>query len=200
MAYRAGEARDRFGHWVAPPSAAGRPCPHQCCKNNRPHPRGLPVVIDRNYLRSLESDELERELDNYAFYRETHQRGALQVAAEIDRRADIARNRAARQERARRRRETAEQEYRDEVYRQWLRAESETRGVMLNRRGLAAGINERSLFSGPESRVKAYASPELVSYFEANPRPTRASYFGSATERRAHLAGRRIGLPRPPGI
>jgi len=187
------DVRDRFGHWVTPPSAAGRPCPHQCCKNRRPHPRGLPVVIDRNYLRSLNGEELERELDNYYLYRETHQRGALQIAAEIDRREQIERNRAARQDRARRRRETAEQEYRDEVYRQWLAAEAQTRGVMLNRRGVAAGINERSLFTGPESRVKAYASPELIGWFEAHPRPTRASYFGSAVQRRAHLAGRRIG-------
>jgi hypothetical protein len=185
--------RDRFGHWVAPTSRQGGPCPHQCCRNRHPHPRGLPVVLDRNYLRSMDSDELERELDNYAFYRETHQKGTLQIAAELDRRDRIERNRAARQERARRRRETAEQEYRDEVYRQWLHAEAETKGVMLNKRGLAAGINERSLFTGPESRVAAYASPELFEYFESHPRPTRASYFGSAKTRRAHLAGRRIG-------
>jgi hypothetical protein len=185
--------RDRFGHWVAPTSRQGGPCPHQCCRNRRPHPRGLPVVLDRNYLRSLDSGTLEQELDNYAFYRETHQKGTLQIAAELDRRDRIERNRAARQERARRRRETAEQEYRDEVYRQWLHAEAETKGVMLNKRGLAAGINERSLFTGPESRVRAYASPELFEYFESHPRPTRASYFGSAKTRRAHLAGRRIG-------
>jgi hypothetical protein len=185
--------RDRFGHWVAPTSRQGGPCPHQCCRNRRPHPRGLPVVLDRNYLRSLDSGTLEQELDNYAYYRETHQKGTLQIAAELDRRDRIERNRAARQERARRRRETAEQEYRDEVYRQWLHAEAETKGVMLNKRGLAAGINERSLFTGPESRVAAYASPELFEYFESHPRPTRASYFGSAKTRRAHLAGRRIG-------
>lgn len=185
--------RDRLGHWVKPASAQGRACPHQCCRGHHPHPRGLPVVIDRNYLKSLPSDDLERELDDYAYYRETHQKGTLQIAAELDRRDRIERNRAARQERARRRRETAEQEYRDEVYRQLLRAEAETKGVMLNKRGLAAGVNERSLFTGPESRVRAYASPELFEFFESNPRPTRASYFGSAKTRRAHLAGRRIG-------
>jgi hypothetical protein len=185
--------RDRFGHWVTPPSRQGRPCPHRCCQNRRPHPRGLPVVLDRNYLRSLDSEELERELDSYAYYRETHQRGALQIATEIDRREQVQRNKAARQERARRRRETANQEYQDEVYRQWLAAEAETKGYMLNARGRAAGINERSLFTGPESRVNAYASRELLDWFEAHPRPTRVSYFGNATQRRAHLAGRRIG-------
>jgi hypothetical protein len=97
----------------------------------------------------------------------------------------------ARDERARRRRD-AEQEYRDEVYRQWRAAEAATNGYMLNRTGLREGIDERSLFAGPESRVRKYASPELIEWFESHPRPTRVSWFGSAAARRAHLAGRRI--------
>ena len=100
---------------------------------------------------------------------------------------------AARGERARQRREAAEQEYRDEVYRQWRAAEAATNGYMLNRTGLREGIDERSLFAGPESRVRKYASPELIEWFESHPRPTRVSWFGSPTARRAHLAGRRIG-------
>jgi hypothetical protein len=96
-------------------------------------------------------------------------------------------------ERARRRRQDAEQEYRDEVYRQWLAAEAATNGYMLNRAGQRGGIDERSLFTGPESRVRKYASPELIEWFESHPRPTRVSWFGSAAARRAHLAGRRIG-------
>jgi hypothetical protein len=99
----------------------------------------------------------------------------------------------ARGERARRRRQDAEQEYRDEVYRQWRAAEAATNGYMLNRTGLREGIDERSLFAGPESRVRKYASPELIEWFESHPRPTRVSWFGSAAARRAHLAGRRIG-------
>jgi len=100
---------------------------------------------------------------------------------------------AARGERARRRREEAEQEYRDEVYRQWRAAEAATNGYMLNRTGRRGGIDERSLFTGPESRVRKYASPELIEWFASHPRPTRVSWFGSAAARRAHLAGRRIG-------
>jgi hypothetical protein len=79
------------------------------------------------------------------------------------------------------------------VYRQWLGAEAATNGYMLNKAGKAAGIDERTLFTGPESRVRKYASPELFEFFESHPRPTRASWFGSAYSRRAHLAGRRIG-------
>jgi hypothetical protein len=79
------------------------------------------------------------------------------------------------------------------VYRQWRAAEAATNGYMLNRAGQRGGIDERSLFVGPESRVRKYASPELIDWFQAHPRPTRVSWFGSAAARRAHLAGRRIG-------
>jgi hypothetical protein len=53
---------------------------------------------------------------------------------------------AGRRERARQRRRAAEQEYRDEVYRQWLAAEAATNGFMLNRAGQRLGIDERTLF------------------------------------------------------
>jgi len=79
------------------------------------------------------------------------------------------------------------------VYRQWRAAEGATNGYMLNRAGQREGIDERSLFAGPESRVRKYASAELIEWFESHPRPTWVSWFGSATARRAHLAGRRIG-------
>ena len=104
-----------------------------------------------------------------------------------------ARRAATRSERARRRRRDAEQEYRDEVYRQWLAAEAATNGFMLNQAGRRGGIDERSLFVGPESRVRKYASAELIEWFQSHPRPTRVSWFGSASARRAHLAARRIG-------
>ena len=108
-------------------------------------------------------------------------------------RSESARTAVERRERARRRRQAAEQEYQDEVYRQWRAAEAATNGYMLNRAGQREGIDERSLFAGPESRVRKYASPELIEWFESHPRPTRVSWFGSASARRAHLAGRRIG-------
>jgi hypothetical protein len=108
-------------------------------------------------------------------------------------RDEAARGVAERAERARRRRQDAEQTYRDEVYRQWRAAEAATNGYMLNRAGRLGGIDERSLFTGPEARVRKYASPELIEWFESHPRPTRVSWFGSAAARRAHLAGRRIG-------
>jgi hypothetical protein len=105
----------------------------------------------------------------------------------------FARRAATRSERVRRRRQDAEQGYRDEVYRQWLAAEDATNGFVLNQAGRRGGVDERSLFVGPESRVRKHASPELIEWFRFHPRPTRVSWFGSASSRRAHLAGRRIG-------
>jgi hypothetical protein len=188
--------RDRRGHYVKPESQADHPCHHHCCNGQRPHPKNLPVKINRQYLRTLSGDELEDELGHYTHYIDTHEAGFLQIAAEIDRRDESEKRAAARQARARERRQAREQEYRDEVYRQWLTAEAETKGYMLNKAGRAAGIDERSLFTGPESRVAKYASRELLDFFDTHPRPTRASFLGSAYERRAHLAGRRIGASR----
>jgi len=70
---------------------------------------------------------------------------------------------------------------------------AENRSGSATATGLRESIDERSLFAGPESRVRKYASLELIEWFESHPRPTRVSWFGSAAERRAHLAGRRIG-------
>lgn len=47
---------------------------------------------------------------------------------------------------------------------------------MLNAAGKAAGINERTLFTGSGARVRKYASPELREYFELHGRPTRESF------------------------
>jgi len=179
--YNPGQARDQIGHWVKPPSMREHPCPHSCCRNARVHPANLPVRLSRDYLRGLSERELERELGQYQNYSDTHERGFLQVIAELGRREE----RAERAE--------ARKEHRDEVYRQWLQAEAATRGVMLNKAGQRAGIDERSLFTGPESRVVKYASPELFEWFEIHGRPTRAAFLGSAKERRLYYAGRRIG-------
>jgi hypothetical protein len=186
------DVRDQIGHFVAPASMREHPCPHRCCQNRRVHPANLPVKLDRKYLRGLSPDELERELGSYMRYYDERSEGALEVAAEIDRREESGRKAEARKARAAKRRQDAESEYRDEVYRQWLHAEAATNGYMLNKAGKAAGIDERTLFTGPESRVNKYASRELLDWFHAHPRPTRVSWFGNATARRAHHAGSRL--------
>jgi hypothetical protein len=52
---------------------------------------------------------------------------------------------------------------------------------MLNRRGREARIDERTLFTGPEKRARAYASEELLNYWETHPRPTEAYFQGADT-------------------
>lgn len=64
---------------------------------------------------------------------------------------------------------------------------------MLNRRGREAGVDPRSLFTGPESRVRKYASDELLAHWEYNRRPTEA-YFSGADARIGY--GRGIGVRR----
>ena len=173
---RTDQARDQIGHWVAPPSLREHPCPHACCRNRRVHPGNLPVKLDRAYLRSLSEPELERELSQYGQYADVREQGFMQVIAELNRREESRERAQARQARAKSRREQAAEEHRDEVYRQWLRAESATNGYMLNQAGRRAGIDERSLFTGPPSRVRKYASPELREWFEQHGRPTRHAY------------------------
>jgi hypothetical protein len=170
-------ARDQLGHWVAPPSARAHPCPHACCRNKRVHPANLPVRLDRKYLRSLNDDELETELITYQRYNDTHERGFLQVLAEIGRRDDAGDRALARKEKARERRQRVSGEYSDEVYRQWLRAENGIQGgVLLNKAGIKAGISDRSLFSGSQARFNRYASDELKEWVETHPRMTRREY------------------------
>lgn len=178
--YHPSQPRDQIGHWVAPDAEEGRPCPHTCCRWKRPHPDHLPVTLDRKYLRSLSPTDLERELDSYQQYSDTHEAGFLQVIAEVRRREQsedraIA-SRARRKDRDLDRDARRAQDHHDAVYRAWLSAEAATNGVMLNRAGREADINERSLFSGPASRVRKYASPELREYFEQHGRPTRETH------------------------
>jgi hypothetical protein len=169
--------RDRFGHWVAPTGRAGKPCPHLCCKNERAHPRSLPVRIDRAVLRSLDPDELEWHLNQYLGYYETHSKGFHQIEAEFERREHREQAARARLGRARERREQVNAELGDEQYRAWLQAENGIQGaVLLNKAGQRAGVNERTLFSGPQSRADKYASDELKEWWETHPRPTR-EYF-----------------------
>lgn len=55
-------------------------------------------------------------------------------------------------------------------------AEMATRGVLLNKRGRAAGIAPESLFLGPASRARAYASDELTEFWATTPRLTYAAF------------------------
>lgn len=70
----------------------------------------------------------------------------------------------------------ARREYEDMVAFEYLRATEETRGTMLSRRGVAAGVSAESLFRGPLAKVEPYASEELRAYWARHGRLTWAAY------------------------
>ncbi|MEU7891702.1 phage minor capsid protein [Nonomuraea sp. NPDC049152] len=95
------------------------------------------------------------------------------------------------------------------LYAGWLdqaynRAEAATNGFMLNAEGRAAGINERSLFSGPASRARKYASEELLRWWADNPRLTltefRAQMLGRESDKKAAAQIRAGGAGREFGV
>ena len=49
---------------------------------------------------------------------------------------------------------------------QWERAVAELRGELLNERGRREHVDDYSLFLGPEVRARAYASEELLEWWE----------------------------------
>jgi hypothetical protein len=78
-------------------------------------------------------------------------------------------------------------EWRDAARAQYLAAEAACNGYLLNRRGLATGIDPWSLWSGPVRRAMALASWELREFWESNPRLTIGEYRKQlADARRAH--------------
>ncbi|KQP81556.1 hypothetical protein [Aeromicrobium sp. Leaf291] len=52
----------------------------------------------------------------------------------------------------------------------FVAAEAECRGNLLNRRGRDAGIDPFTLFYGTEARAYAYASDELIEFWQSHPR------------------------------
>lgn len=84
----------------------------------------------------------------------------------------------------------ARQSFRDHIYRQWLAAEKATRGTLLTRQGQAAGVDPRSLFSGPESRARKHASEELKAWWDRNGRITFGEWKANLMADSA--AGRRL--------
>lgn len=81
--------------------------------------------------------------------------------------------------------------YDELVYLQYLAAEDAVRGHMLSPAGRAAGIEPLSLFSGPASRARKYASEDLLRWWaeEGNARQTfteyKAAVLGRDSDREA---------------
>lgn len=67
-------------------------------------------------------------------------------------------------------------EYDATLYSQYEAAEAATNGAMLNARGREKSIDPFTLFMGTEARALAYASEELVEYWQSHPRITFAKF------------------------
>lgn len=100
--------------------------------------------------------------------------------------------------------EQVRQAYYDWVETQFVAAEEATRGNLLNKAGQAAGVDPKSLFSGPASRARKYASEELKRWWQANPRMTltefRAQALGWASDKAAARKAREQGAGREFGL
>ena len=62
------------------------------------------------------------------------------------------------------------------LYADYVRAEVSCNAALLNARGRARGIDPMSLFMGPWTRARAYASEELLEHWESHPRTCYADF------------------------
>jgi hypothetical protein len=170
--------RDYIKHWIRKDQRANQACTHACCRGYRAHPANHPDVMPARYLRGASDDQLAQHYsrcggDNVAC--------RDQVLDELHRRDQREERRRAREEGRLARASNRRNERAGEVERIYLAAEAQTKGNMLNRRGREAGVDERTLFRGPESRVRRYGSEELLNFFDEVPRPTEAYFRGEDT-------------------
>ncbi|MEU0039960.1 phage minor capsid protein [Streptomyces sp. NPDC006333] len=71
--------------------------------------------------------------------------------------------------------------YDEYIYRQFMQAEDELRGVLLNKKAEAAGRSPITLFSGPARIAHAHASDELKEWWAQHGRLTQAEFIEKAT-------------------
>lgn len=72
-------------------------------------------------------------------------------------------------------------DYARHLEQQFVKAEQACRGNLLNQRGREARVDAFSLFSGNRLRAHAYASEELLTFWETTPRMTFAEFERQAT-------------------
>lgn len=166
--------RDLFGHF-AKRNQEGKPCPHKCCKGRRPHPRQIAVVVDRDVLRAMSEKQLITHLETV-----NDDKAAGQVMRELERRERTEKTTARRKDKTAALRE----EHHLAVHAAYLDAERETRGHMLSREGRAAGVDPRTLWTGPEARARKYASEELRAYFDQHGRLTAGEWRRRSAQER----------------
>ncbi|MFD8005843.1 hypothetical protein [Streptomyces mirabilis] len=78
-------------------------------------------------------------------------------------------------------RRQAREMYDEYVYLQFLKAEEDCNGYLLNKKGQAAGWSAQSLFRGPARIAYANASDELKEWWATHGRLTQAEFIEKAT-------------------
>lgn len=177
--------RDILGHFVKPRSDRGDLCQHRCCKGRRVHPDKFPEILPRRMLRGMTDEELAEHFGRYA----GNQKSGAQVLTEVHRRDVAKARRQASKERAYSRKLARYEEVDAAV----LAAEHATGGQLVNKAGVRAGVSDRSLFEGSEARAIKYATPELIQYWQSNPRPSAGLRSSNPAVVRKARAGSNIG-------
>jgi hypothetical protein len=153
----------------------------------------MPVILPNRLLRRASDRDLAQHFDKVSGQRTADETAAwYQILFEMERRDKQTASRAA----ARERHEAAVLGRRfkraEAVEHAYVSAENATRGHMVNKAGRANDIDPRSLFTGPESRARRYASEELLAHWEA----TQGQRRGCS---RAQTHGSMSGTPRRGG-
>ncbi len=147
----------------------------------RVHPLDKPVVLPNKYLRNASDEQLAAHYSRSMGDTAHDEAARDQVLHEMQRRDRMQERREATEERRWQRYTARRMQRAEAIDSAWLAAETGTKGVMLNQRGREAGVNERTLFTGPESRARKYASEELLNWWETHSRPTERFFQGEDT-------------------
>lgn len=147
----------------------------------RAHPENYPVTKRNAWLRYSSDQDVSDYYGRHMTDSPADERARDQALAEMQRRDVRAERAAAAEERRRTRYAVSRTQRAIERERLFVEAEAATEGNMLNRRGREAKVSDRSLFTGPESRARMYASEELLNYWQDHPRPTEAYFEGRDT-------------------
>jgi hypothetical protein len=172
--------RDLIGHWVTKQTRTQQMCQHACCRGYRVHPNNYPVILPNPLLRRASEDDLAWHYEHAG-----SEKAKAQVLHELDRRDQADKRKVERKREHQARVFARRMERHEEVDRIYNEAEAATNGYMLNAAGREKArrgeLDERDLFTGPESRVRRYGSDELQNYFAEHPRPTGAYFRGQRT-------------------
>lgn len=174
--------RDLIGHFIRKKQRTQQPCTHACCRGYRVHPDNYPVILpDRTLHRASDEDLAKHYVKVSQGDSPKDGEARLQILYEMERRDEREVHREQVEQRRRERWAARKMEQEELLEWSWLQAEEATKGNMLNKLGREMDVNERSLFTGPESRARKYASEELLEYWQTHPRPTAAMLRGEDT-------------------